>query len=369
MGSSDDLAAISAATRRRIARRGPDGRLDAHSPPKQRRQTDNQIERRGHALSQLVEGLSDAVDAFLRRATLNHRHTNAKSNSPASGGRRIRRSPFIPLISGDGFSAPSQAASFSAEGSDGLGLRNTDQLFEWRGAAAGWAAAAANEAAPDWPPRHEIDVLARSAAQLEPFAQEFEQLSAVKVVAQNEAELIRKVEQAARRLGDLWRTDEIDMLGLTVGVIRLQMTARQALWGAGRQSPSAAATASILIVGLPGEPCALGPVLDSGILWRRGWRPCFRYPSDWRSLLSLLRNQHFDVLDLCASSVFGSLRDARALSEAIEAARAESRNRDLKIVVGGRLFHEHHFAANAVGADYSVGSAMEIDRAMRHLIH
>ncbi|MBI1391956.1 MAG: hypothetical protein GC152_04365 [Alphaproteobacteria bacterium] len=180
--------------------------------------------------------------------------------------------------------------------------------------------------------------------------------------------LVNLIEGAARRLGDLWARDEIDTLSLTVAVMRMHVMSRRLLWTLGPRQKSPDQAWTILVTPLPGETRAINAVLDIGVLWRDGWRPRHYFPMREHELLAALSEKWFDVLDLVTSGVFGAPQDIVFLRGFIERARNASLNPNLQVVIGGRLFFENNFAGRAVGADASVGSSIEISRAMRRAV-
>lgn len=330
--------------------------------------------RKGDSLVQWVEGPAAAVDGLFKRVSKDPRLTDVEPLSRRRTRYRLFRGWPMTLI-GRNPTSVSKTPLFgvppsSPDRAEAIGARHAgDERLTGPQPSNAFGQDLVKDGAPLPVAAPSVDDMARSIASLELDEPESEALAAMRPIADDSFELVALLEETARRLGDLWRADEIDTLRLTVGVIRLQIAARQALWTFDPQRRLNMEDASLLVVSVPGEARAIGPVLHSGLLWRSGWRPYFRQPANWGHLFGLLERRRFDVLDIGASSVFESVNGARALANALHAARRASQNRDLKIIVGGRMFHEHNFASNSLGADYSVGSAIEIDRAVRRLIN
>jgi hypothetical protein len=120
----------------------------------------------------------------------------------------------------------------------------------------------------------------------------------------------------------------------------------------------------VLIVPEPGELHRLGAALDNTILGNAGWAPQFEYPADNEALQEMLADSWFDVLDLSLSVALRQEQWLPRLRETIAQARRASRNPELKVVVGGRVFHETAGAGASVGADMTSRSSANLDRSI-----
>ncbi|MCD0416564.1 photosynthesis regulator [Rubrivivax sp. JA1024] len=159
------------------------------------------------------------------------------------------------------------------------------------------------------------------------------------------------VEPAARRLGDLWSSDDCTESEVTIGLCRLLSELRQ-LDGCGSRVAGHAGRAA-LVVPLPGEPHMLGAALDAESLWQAGWLPQSEYPETDDALQTLVAARHYDVLCISLSPSFRRSHRLDRLAQFISRARAVSLNPNLVVVVSGRAFHEDRSAARRVGADGS----------------
>jgi len=176
--------------------------------------------------------------------------------------------------------------------------------------------------------------------------------------------VVQVIEPTARRLGDLWLTDDCSQLELTLALCRLQSTLRRLDPGAARSR--LLPLPAVLVVPQPGEEHLLGAALDAELLWRAGWDTQVEFPADDGALDAMLAGSWFDALDL---SLSGALRHEHwlpRLAETIAHARSASLNPALVVVVGGRVFAEPGGASLQVGADANCVSAAQIESAILH---
>jgi len=171
-------------------------------------------------------------------------------------------------------------------------------------------------------------------------------------------------EPAARSLGDLWGEDFCSEFDVTVGLCRMQTAVRLLTAGCAPRPPSRLHQPLVLIAPEPGELHRLGAALDRTVLENAGWQPHCEYPSDDNALDELLNTTWFDVLDLSLSAAFRREQSMPKLRETIAQARRVSRNPALVIVVGGRMFNEEKAAGQAVGADASTATALNVNRSI-----
>jgi hypothetical protein len=127
------------------------------------------------------------------------------------------------------------------------------------------------------------------------------------------------------------------------------------------QQPLSLANAPhVLVVPLPGELHSLGAALDSEAMWHQGWNPQSEFPNDNAALQKLLRADWFDVLDLTLSVALQRQHWLPRLAETIRLARRASRNQDLVVIVGGRIFAEEAASGSSVAANGHNATATHI---------
>ena len=160
-----------------------------------------------------------------------------------------------------------------------------------------------------------------------------------------ESILVDLLAPAARRLGEYWDEDIIPFADVTIGLGRLQQVVRalgcSAPNGDARRSPS------VLFAPAPGEQHTFGLFLVEDTFRRSGWRTWLETSRRRQDLIDTAHANWFDVFGLGAS------REAKAadIAELISIVRFSSCNRDLLVLVGGRLFIEHPELVAEVGAD------------------
>ncbi len=152
---------------------------------------------------------------------------------------------------------------------------------------------------------------------------------------------------SARRLGEMWETDERDFTDVTIGLARLQQLLRtfgpQFEGEGGHQGASRLA----LLTVLPGEQHTFGLFMVEEFFRRAGWDVvCDGAPTS-KEALDMVAREWFSLAGLSIS------RESQAdkAASAIEELRRASRNPDLLIMVGGRVFNEQPDLADKLGAD------------------
>jgi hypothetical protein len=113
-------------------------------------------------------------------------------------------------------------------------------------------------------------------------------------------------------------------------------------------------------VPLPGELHSLGAALDSEAMWHHGWSPQSEFPNDNADLQKLLKADWFDVLDLTMSVALQRQHWLPRLAETIRLARRASRNKNLIVMVGGRIFAEEAATGSNLGANGHTATASHI---------
>jgi methanogenic corrinoid protein MtbC1 len=168
------------------------------------------------------------------------------------------------------------------------------------------------------------------------------------------------LEPAARRLGDLWQADACSEFDMTIALTYLQNAVRL-LGTEFLQAPLNLANAPhVLVVPLPGELHSLGAALDSEAMWHEGWSPQSEFPSDNAALGKLLQADWFDVLDLTMSVALQRQHWLPRLKETVRLARRASRNQELIVMVGGRVFADEAATSSNVTADGHHATASHI---------
>lgn len=151
----------------------------------------------------------------------------------------------------------------------------------------------------------------------------------------------------ARRLGELWESDERNFAEVTVAMGQLQHALR--LVGSDSFDQASADHASrrtILLAPCDDEQHSFAVQVLDAFFMRAGWDVEARLTFSHKDIGSLLKKRSFDVLGLSVSRE--SLLDK--LASDIEGFRRKSSNRSLVILVGGRVFIGQPQLVGQVGA-------------------
>ncbi|MDT8279380.1 MAG: cobalamin-dependent protein [Erythrobacter sp.] len=152
---------------------------------------------------------------------------------------------------------------------------------------------------------------------------------------------------AARKLGEMWETDECDFLDVTMGLWRLQEVMREIAARAPAELGSLSPPRSALFSPMPGDQHNFGTLMIEEVFARGGWQSEALVKPERRELLDRLSRQPFDLVGLtiargCTSAEIANL---------ITAMRNVSANPRIIVLIGGRMINENPQIAIDVGAD------------------
>jgi len=151
----------------------------------------------------------------------------------------------------------------------------------------------------------------------------------------------------ARRLGDMWDRDERGLVEVTLGLCRLHRELRERDWSGGRDLRPATDAPKVLLATLCGDQHIFGLVIVGEMFRQAGWRVATEGAATAAALAARLADEEIDVVGLSASCDI----DAADAARDIKRLRAASKNPDLKIFVGGRIFIENQSLVSETGAD------------------
>ena len=158
---------------------------------------------------------------------------------------------------------------------------------------------------------------------------------------------------AARRLGAWWDSDACDYFDVTMGLWRLQevLQARSTFgpWSA----PSGASARRAFFAPAPGEQHGFGAALVEEFFRRAGWQTWNAPTTDLAGLEEHVAARNYDIVGLTISVE----RHLEMLPATIAALRRASRNPDIIVMVGGRVFVADPALAEQVGADATAADA------------
>lgn len=151
---------------------------------------------------------------------------------------------------------------------------------------------------------------------------------------------------AARRLGEFWEEDRVSFADVTIALGRLQRIVRDLSLHGPNELPMSSGRAA-LFAAAPGEQHTFGLVIIEEFFRRSGWRTWAELSGSISDVVSAVQAHDFDLFGMTASS------DERLdqIAPMIMSVRKASRNRDITVMVGGRLFVERPDLVARVGAD------------------
>jgi methanogenic corrinoid protein MtbC1 len=152
---------------------------------------------------------------------------------------------------------------------------------------------------------------------------------------------------AARQFGLLWEEDECDFMQVTVGLCRLHQLLRELSPEFGSTATDRNDNRRILLASCPGDQHTFGISLVAQFLRRADWEVWHEFPCTCAEIVDLVRVHWFAVIGISV----GTEARLDQLAETIGAARRESRNRQVGILVGGPIFVQKPELVQIVGAD------------------
>lgn len=167
----------------------------------------------------------------------------------------------------------------------------------------------------------------------------------------------------ARRLGDMWESDDCDFVDVAVGIGRVQRVIR-GLSETFLAGAPAGPVGEVLLTSCPGESHTLGLSLVAEFFVRDGWAVHIVTPTDERDLLAEVRQSAPDVLGISVACAFR----VPALRRTIQRIRVASGNPALAVIVGGQLFQADPDLVAQVGADGTAVDAREAPRVAHALV-
>lgn len=168
----------------------------------------------------------------------------------------------------------------------------------------------------------------------------------------------------ARRLGQLWDSDECDFVEVTISLGRMQRLLRDLsqlfLADTVRGDP----VGSVLLSCVPGEQHTLGIIMVGEFMLRDGWRVLVGAPWTESDLLDMVASEWYDVIGFSV----GCEGRLSVLKREIRRLKGVSRNPDVKVLVGGQVFSLDASLVDRVGADGYATDARDAPRAARSLL-
>jgi len=160
---------------------------------------------------------------------------------------------------------------------------------------------------------------------------------------------------AARRIGEYWDDDQISFTDVTIALGRLQQVIRTLGWRLPPAIPGDHGSRSAFFAPIPGEQHTFGLFIIEDYFRRAGWRTWIETQSEAEDTVDTVHGHWFDVIGLGASGA-APIDD---IASTVASVRSSSRNPDIFVLVGGRLFMDHPEYVAAVGADATAADGGE----------
>ena len=163
------------------------------------------------------------------------------------------------------------------------------------------------------------------------------------------------ISPAAQLLGEMWVADVTSFTEVTIGLSQLQHLLHHYGPAFESESEEPFCASRALLTTMPGDQHTFGISMVEEFFRRAGWDVTGGYHQTSASLIKAVRSQSFDLIGLSVGSdiLLGEL------TSVIGSIRKASRNRAVRIVVGGRMFVEHPEYASQVGADGTASDARQ----------
>ena len=160
---------------------------------------------------------------------------------------------------------------------------------------------------------------------------------------------------AARRLGDLWASDQCSFLEVTTGTALLHGIMNELRPAFQNRVVTGVRRRSAVLVTAPGEQHRFGLSMLAEFFRKDGWQVVLPTGTTIAQITAVAATRPVDMVGFSA----GSDRNLGALAACIAALRASSYNPDIIVMVGGPIFLERPELVRDVGADATAADAEE----------
>lgn len=176
--------------------------------------------------------------------------------------------------------------------------------------------------------------------------------------------LVGLMAPTARHIGRLWEEDACDFVQVTTAMARLRRLVHDLETLCLDPQPVDPASRRVLLVPAPAETHTFGLTLAAHFFAEAGWDVTTSVDNHLAEALERLRAEWFDVIGLTLSCDVCLDR----LVAAIPVLRRASRNRDLRVIVGGPAFQGRPDRVRLVGADAAVDDARDAPEIVQSLL-
>lgn len=168
------------------------------------------------------------------------------------------------------------------------------------------------------------------------------------------------IEPAARQLGDWWMEDKVTSFEVTVALTHLQRSVRQLGARIPANFQDAEQVRDVLIVSHSAEASILGATLAGDVFRKAGWLVQVEFPQTDSEATVAVRAARYHVLVLLLGDVYCHADKLDAVAASISAMRKLSRNRNIVVLVGGRVvLGQPDAIAATVGAEAAFTTAAD----------
>lgn len=200
------------------------------------------------------------------------------------------------------------------------------------------------------------------------FARKTVELSVDDLIAHVQAQIANGVDwnrlcldqlaPTARHLGEMWENDDASFTDVTLGLARLHQLLHEIA-----RSPDDAAHPGMeqkraYLVSLPGEQHTFGLAMLDEFFQKAGWLTWVDNAASGAEILERVATLSLDVIGVSVARQ--EMLDG--LPALIKQCREASRNPNIRIMVGGRVFTDDETLADRIGAD---GTAADAEDAVR----
>lgn len=159
----------------------------------------------------------------------------------------------------------------------------------------------------------------------------------------------------ARLLGELWESDLSDFASVTIGLCCLQQLLLDSSRAGRARAGGHPTDRRALLAPVPGEQHSFGMAIVGEFFRRRGWGVSSGTGASASELIATVKRQWFSV----AGFSLASESRLDALASLIREVRRASRNPQIGILVGGRIFVDQPELAVLVGADITASDGQQ----------
>lgn len=152
---------------------------------------------------------------------------------------------------------------------------------------------------------------------------------------------------AALHFGELWESDRCTFSDVTIGLARIQQLIHEfSPFFVGEAEPALTASSALLVT-RPGEQHSLGLLLVEEFFRRAGWSVWTPQGVSEEQLVTIISQERFDMVGISVTCDV----EPDILKRLIARVRSASANRNVLVMVGGRLFNQRPEYLALVGAD------------------